>query len=57
MGIYEYRGPGAVKYSIQKLLGVDFLEDVPDLQKVLTDYFVKGGYLTYREIEQMKERL
>lgn len=57
MGIYEYRGPGAVKYSLQKLLGVTFLEDVPDLQKALTDYFVNKGYLTKKEISTLQNKL
>ena len=57
MGIYEYRGPGAVRYAIINLLGVEFIEDIQDLQKSLTDYFVNGGYLALQEIESMKKRL
>ncbi|WP_294427375.1 MFS transporter [uncultured Treponema sp.] len=57
MGIYEYRGPGAVQYSIIHLLNVEFIEDIPDLQKSLTDYFTAGGFLTLQEIETMQEKL
>lgn len=57
MGIYEYRGPGAVRYSLQKILGVQFLEDIPDLKQGLTDYFVKNKYLSKSEIEKMQEKL
>ena len=57
MGIYEYRGPGAVRYSLQKILGVQFLEDITDLKQGLTDYFVKNKYLSKSEIEKMQEKL
>lgn len=56
MGIYEYRGPGAVKYSLQKFLGVDFVEDVEDLQKALTDKLIEKG-ISKSDITTMVNRL
>ena len=56
MGIYEYRGPGAVKYSLQKFLGVDFVEDVEDLQKALTDKLIEKG-ISKSDITTMVSRL
>ena len=56
MGIYEYRGPGAVKYSLQKFLGVDFVEDVKDLQQALTDKLVEKG-ISKSDITTMVSRL
>lgn len=56
MGIYEYRGPGTVKYSLQKFLGVDFVEDVEDLQKALTDKLIEKG-ISKSDITTMVNRL
>lgn len=56
MGIYEYRGPGAVKYSLQKFLGVDFIEDVENLQQAITDKLVEKG-ISKSDITTMVSRL
>lgn len=56
MGIYEYRGPGAVKYALQNLLGVDFIEEVPDLQKALKEKLVQKG-ISSSDLEKMISRL
>ena len=56
MGIYEYRGPGAVKYAVQNLLGVTFLEDVPDLQGAIKTKLAQKG-LSSAEIDMMVQRL
>lgn len=57
MGIYEYRGPGCVRYSMQKMLGVSNIDEVEDLQKAVKDYFVNGKYLTADQIETMVSRV
>lgn len=57
MGIYEYRGPGAIKYAIQHLLGDRKLEEIPDLQKAVKDYFTQNGYLAKEQIAEMINRL
>ncbi|MCR5401981.1 MAG: tyrosine-protein phosphatase [Treponema sp.] len=57
MGIYEYRGPGAVRYALQKLLSLDFIDQNIPLQKATEDYFVKAGYLTIDQIKEMQRRL
>ena len=57
MGIYEYRGPGAVRYALQNLLGVTFIEDAGNLEAALKNQFISRGFLTEEQINEMKRRL
>ena len=57
MGIYEYRGPGAVRYSLQNLLGVTFIEEVENLQESLIRALSKNDKIMREKINKMIDRL
>ncbi len=60
MGILEYRGPGAVRYSLNKLLNIPFSKDIAeltDLQDKVCSYFINEGYLTKQEIDLFIQKI
>ena len=57
MGVREFRDYHLLKYSLEKMLAVDNLEDIPNLQAAVSEYFISNGYLTEAQIEAMDEKL
>lgn len=57
MGIQEFRDYHLLQYGFQRLLGVDDINDVPDLQKAMSDYFVEKGYLTEEQLTRLRAKL
>ena len=60
MGILEYRGPGAVRYSLNKLLNIPFtknIAEIPDLQNLVCSYFINEGYLSKQEIDEFIQKI
>lgn len=57
MGTQEFRDYHLLQYGFQKLLGVEDINGVPDLQQAMSDYFVNNGYLTEPQIEALRVKL
>lgn len=57
MGIAEFRDSNILKYSLENMLKVSEISEVPDLQKAVQDYFVNSGSLSLEEISAMTEKL
>lgn len=56
MGIKEYRDSGLLKYSMERIIGME-INDETDLQKALSQYFVDRAFLTRDEINTLVKKL
>ena len=54
--IQEFRHRNVMKYHLKNMTGVD-PTTCKDLQQVVADHFIKGGYLTAEQIEKFRVKL
>jgi len=57
MGIQEFRDYHLLQYGFQKLLGVEDIHSVADLQSAMRNHFVSNGYLSDNQIDMLKAKL
>lgn len=57
MGIAEFRDSNILKYSLENMLKVSEITEIPDLQQAVQDYFVNSGSLSLDEISAMTKKL
>lgn len=60
MGIYEFRGPGCIRFALEEFLRVTDIEDttqVPDLQEAVINRLLSYGNVTSAQIEECIRRL
>ncbi len=57
MGIKEFRDYHLLQYSLQKMLGVENINDVENLQETVINYFVSNNYLTPELVTAIQDKL
>lgn len=57
LGIKEFRDYHLLQYSMQKMLGVDNINQVENLQEAVTDYFVSHNYITREQVAAIRFKL
>ena len=57
LGIKEFRDYHLLQYSMQKMLGVENINDVENLSEAVINYFVGKGYMTEEQIEKVRAKL
>lgn len=57
MGVQEFRDYHLLQYSFQRLLNVEDINSVENLDERMADYFVSNGYLSTDQIESLRKKL
>lgn len=57
LGIKEFRDYHLLQYSMQRMLGVENINDVENLQEAVINYFVGHNYLTQAQVQAIKDKL
>lgn len=57
MGILEYRHPRKLQYTLELLLGVEHLDDVPNLGEAIATHLVAHGYTTRAQLARLVAKL
>lgn len=57
LGIKEFRDYHLLQYSMQKMLGVENINDVENLQEAVINYYVSKGYLTEAHVAAIQQKL
>ena len=57
LGIREFRDYHLLQYSMQKMLGVENINEVENLQEAVINYFTSKGYLTEAQVLAIQTKL
>ena len=57
LGIKEFRDYHLLQYSMQRMLGVENINDVENLSEAVVNYFVGNNYLTLDQVKAIREKL
>lgn len=57
LGIKEFRDYHLLQYSMQRMLGVENINEVENLSEAVCNYFISNNYITAEQIEIIRKKL